>query len=318
MASKARRKLMSGTAVFPIGYVSITTGLSTHVLRAWERRYGVVHPKRTASGRRLYSQEDIDRLSLLKQAVSVGHSISRIAGLDELALAGLISSHIDYSSISPPDNKFLASDASSIPQIIAACLLATERFDDSGLNDILTRASLTQSRQTIIDSIIVPFMEQVGSRWLQGRMRIANEHLASTVVASYLNSQLYPHHGAALADRRILIATPAGQFCHLGAMATAVTVRAHGWQPVFLGSNLPSEEIAAACLSLSPKLIALSITCCVDERLIESEIIRLVTLLDDRYPLFVGGRGSATLREMIEQAGGAVCHSARQLAERLQ
>jgi DNA-binding transcriptional MerR regulator len=307
---------MSGTAVFPIGYVSITTGLSTHLIRAWERRYGAVNPNRTASGRRLYSQEDIDRLSLLKRAVGLGNSISHIADLDDVALAGLIPSHLANASTSLPESRSLASDTKAIPQIIESCLLATANFDDSGLYDTLERASLTQSRHTIIDSIIVPFMEQVGSRWTQGRMRIAHEHLASTVVASYLDSQLFTHRVASAADRRILIATPAGQFCHLGAMATAVTVRAHGWQPVFLGANLPSEEIAAACLSLSPKGIALSITCCINERFIENEIIRLTTLLDDRYPLFVGGRCSDPLREMIEQTGAAVCQSANQLAER--
>ena len=308
---------MSETVFFPIGYVSITTGLSTHVLRAWERRYGAVRPKRTASGRRLYSQEDIDRLSLLKRAVGMKHSISQIAGLDDSALAGLIASPDPFGQVSAPKDKFVATATEALPRDVDACLLATERLDDLGLRDILSQASLKQNRQTIIDAIIVPFMAEVGSRWSQGRMRIAHGHLASSVVATYLHGQLNHLRGASPAQPRLLIATPAGQFCHLGALAVAVTAQDHGWRPVFLGPNLPSEELAAACLSLRPQMIALSVTCHADERFIESELSRLAGLLDERYPLFVGGRASAFYRRSIEKAGGTVCRSTYELAQRL-
>ena len=100
-------------------------------------------------------------------------------------------------------------------------------------------------------------------------------------------------------------------------MAVAVTARDHGWHPVFLGPDLPSEEMAAACLRLSPQMIALSVTCRADERFLESELSRLAGLLDERYPLFVGGRASAIFRKSIEKAGGTVCRSASELAERL-
>ena len=308
---------MPETVVFPIGYVSITTGLSTHVLRAWERRYGAVKPKRTASGRRLYSQEDIDRLALLKRAVRMKHSISRIADLDDMALAGLISAPGHYVPVSSPEGKPLETATEAIPQLIDACLTATERLDDSGLHDILSQASLKQNRQTIIDAIIVPFLEQVGSRWSQGRMRIAHGHLASSVVATYLHGQLTRYRGASPGHPRLLIATPAGQFCHLGAMAVAVTAQDHGWHPVFLGPDLPCEELAAACLSLRPQMIALSVTCRTDEGFIEGELNRLTGLLDQRYPLFVGGRASAIFRKSIEKAGGTVCRSTNELAQRL-
>ena len=179
------------------------------------------------------------------------------------------------------------------------------------------RASLNQSRQTIIESIIVPFMREVGLRWSRGYWRIAHEHLASSVVGAYLNSLLSPLHSASPSYRRVLIATPAGQFCYLGALAVAVTAQEHGWHPVFLGPNLPSEEIAAGCLILSPKMIALSITSSADEDFIERELNHLAMLLDDRFPLLVGGNCCDALRETIEHNTGVVCRSLRQLAERL-
>ena len=208
----------------------------------------------------------------------MGHSISQLAGLDDTALAGLTASPFASQSGPPPDSEPFASQTKDILQLIDACLLATERFDDAGLHHILNQASLEHGRHTIVESIIVPFMEAVGSRWSQGRLRIAHEHLASAAVALYLNSLLYPYLGTSAAYRRILIATPTGQFCHLGALAVAVAAKEHGWHPVFLGANLPSEEIAAACQHLSPKMLALSITCCVDGE----------TIRDFTFPRFTG------------------------------
>ena len=65
----------------PVRLVASRTGLSPHVLRAWERRYGVVAPHRSAGGQRLYSDHDVERLRQLRQLTGRGHSISRIASL---------------------------------------------------------------------------------------------------------------------------------------------------------------------------------------------------------------------------------------------
>ena len=84
---------MLGPVGFPIGFVSLHTGLSTHVIRAWERRYHAVSPQRSANGRRLFSQSDIDRLVLLRRSTQNGHSISHIAGLDRAQLVELAKTH---------------------------------------------------------------------------------------------------------------------------------------------------------------------------------------------------------------------------------
>ena len=81
---------MEEPAGYPIGYVSLATGLSTHALRAWERRYSAITPVRTESGRRLYSRADIDRLLLLKEAIAAGFRISAVAGLDDAGLSRLV------------------------------------------------------------------------------------------------------------------------------------------------------------------------------------------------------------------------------------
>jgi DNA-binding transcriptional MerR regulator len=76
--------------VYPIRYVAQQTGLSTHLIRVWERRYQAVVPKRTDTNRRVFSDKDIERLKMLRTAVRVGHSISQIAGLSTDELTQLI------------------------------------------------------------------------------------------------------------------------------------------------------------------------------------------------------------------------------------
>ncbi len=303
---------MPEAAVFPIGYVSITTGLSAHVLRAWERRYTAVTPCRSASGRRLYSQEDIDRLVLLQRAVAKGHSISQIAGLDDTKLAGLTGSPVRPSPASKTVDGVV-----TIPQTIEDCLQATTRLDDVTLTALLQRAELHHNRKTIIDAIIVPFMADVGRLWRQGDLRIAHEHLASCAVEACLYRLLDRHHRRSPRAPRLMIAAPAGQHCRLGTLAVAVLAQDQGWHPVLIGADLPMEEIASARLTTDPQMIALSLTCRTDDRFIDDELLRLGELLDNQCPFIVGGLASAAYRDSIEKAGGVVCASSDELIDRL-
>ena len=308
---------MPKVAVFPIGYVSITTGLSAHVLRAWERRYKAVKPGRSASGRRLYSQEDIDRLALLKRAVAKGNSISQIAGLDDATLAGLTGlppgPHL---SETPYTASSGAAPVSGFEDIIDTCLQAMAALDDAGLHQTLQMATLNHSRQAIIDTVIVPFMAEIGRRWSKGELRIVHEHLASSVVNAFLGNMLTRQKKDSTRSPRMLIAAPAGQWCFLGALAVAVTAQDQGWEPVFLGPDLPSEEIAAARLALNPQLIALSITCRTNDAFVESEFQRLSHLLEGQCPFIVGGFASDMYRSSIEAAGGECCPTTDCLIER--
>jgi hypothetical protein len=115
----------------------------------------------------------------------------------------------------------------------------------------------------------------------------------------------------------MLIATPAGQRCFLGALAISVTARDHGWDPVFIGPDLPGEEIAAAGLTLKPRLIALSITCRADASFFDHQMSQLSDLLGDQCALIAGGIASTAHRRSIERIGGALCLSTDDLVARL-
>lgn len=307
---------MADSVQFPIGYVSMMTGVSAHSLRAWERRYRAVTPTRTPSGHRLYSQEDIDRIALLKLAIEAGHHISHVAGFDLAALKTL-STRVKESFTSPSTKKGGGAQPIVSREFIPSCLQAIEALDAASLHHILWQASLKMSRQALLDALIIPLMRQVGQRWSEGSLRIMHEHLASNVVHAHLCHMLDYSAPTSTELPRILIAAPAGQWCYLGALAVAVISQDHGWEPVFLGPNLPSEDIAAASATLNPQLIALSITCRVNDTFMQNELSHLSDLLENQCPPIFGGQASETYRRHIEAIGGQVCTTPEDLVKML-
>lgn len=307
---------MADSVQFPIGFVSMMTGVSTHSLRAWERRYRAVTPTRAASGHRLYSQKDIDRIALLKQALEAGHHISHVAGLDLVDLKTL-TAPVKESCTSSSAEEGIGAQPVPSRDFLPSCLRAIEALDTASLHRVLWQASLRLSRQSLLDALIIPLMRQVGQRWSEGSLRIMHEHLASSVVHAHLCHMLDYSATTSAELPRILIATPAGQWCYLGALAVAVISQDHGWEPVFLGPNLPSEDIAAASAILNPQLIALSITCRVKDIFIQKELSHLAELLENHCPLIFGGQASETYRRDIEAIGGQVCTTPKDLVQML-
>ena len=307
---------MPGPVGFSIGYISMQTGLSTHVIRAWERRYQAVAPQRSTNGRRLFTQSDIDRLVLLKRVIQRGHSISHIAGLDMAKLVELAEPTARPRKPTHADSEMPSGITPE--EIIGTSLKAVAILDGNALQRILRQAAATFSRQALLDTIFCPLMEQVGRQWSDGSLRIVHGHLASVVIHAQLISLLNQPAGDAAEKPCVLIAAPAGQSCYLGALTVAVTAQDHGWDPVFIGYNLPAEEIAAARSILGPRIIALSITCRVNDAFMHAELIRLSDLLNGGCPLVIGGRASHNYRGSIEAAGGENCSTAAKLVTRLE
>lgn len=304
---------------FPIGYVSSYTGLSTHVLRAWERRYHAVKPDRSVGGRRLYTQKDIDRLSLLKRVVDNGHAISNVARLSATKLNELADRCKQTETSGQGIANLPFTQAASTPnELVSVCLRAVIRLDASLLHQKLQEGALAFGRQRLLDLVIKPLMEQVGKKWSEGSLRIVHGQFAAAVVHAQIGNMLFEYHDNASNKPCVLIATPVGQFCYLGAMAVAVTAQDQGWDPIFLGANLPAREVAAASADLSPQMLALSITCRVNDLFIESEIEKVSKLIHGRFPLVVGGRSSSAYRQRVETLGGAVCGTTEDLIRLLQ
>ena len=286
---------------YPIRYVAQFTGLPAHVIRAWERRYGAVNPHRTSTNRRLYSEEDIQRLQLLRKAIALGHSISQAAALDSDELSRLI-----HQSGAQTDNGMGAIQTEPghvrVNIHFTACLTAVLNLDRAGLEKALNRANIDLTRPQLISDVIVPLFVTIGKRWSEGSLKIINEHMASAVVRSFLDDLLRSTHTDVTAPK-IIIATPIGHWHEIGAMVTALYAAETGWRPLYFGPNLPAEEIAAAAEQVDANAVALSITHSVGDDVMIREVKKLRRLLERRTRLYVGGAAADYYSEELRKMG---------------
>jgi MerR family transcriptional regulator, light-induced transcriptional regulator len=276
----------------PIGVVSSRTGLTPDVLRVWERRYGVVDPERTASGQRLYSDADVERLRLLQQATAQGRSISHLAELTAAELKALVES--DAVATSPPAEPTGApADADAW---IALALERTVRLDAPGLEQLLRRLAALWGTAVFLESFAAPFFRRVGEEWHEGRLRPAHEHMATAVMRGILmslSSELAP----ASFSPRLVVATPVGERHEIGALLVAAAAAAAGWRLTYLGADLPAQEIADAAEQAGARAVAVSVVLPGEDSDVAGELLELRRLLPDHIDVLVGGGGSSMVRE---------------------
>ena len=287
----------------PIQVVARRTGLSPDVLRAWERRYGLVTPARSASGRRLYSDADIGRLELLREATQAGRSIGQLAGLPDDEIRQLVAD--DLSGVAPraegagrlarPEPKQLRRDA----------LEAVRCLDGIRLQQVLTGAGLALSPPELVEQVLVPLMRKIGMMWRGGELGIAHEHLASAVVRSTL-AELARAGGTTAGAPTLVAATPARQMHELGALVVAAMAAADRWRVVYLGANVPGRDIAAAASQTGAKAVALSITYPLDDPLLPAELAALRADLAPDVPILAGGLGAPGYVDSLSRAGAMI------------
>lgn len=286
--------------------VSMRTGLSAHAIRAWERRYSAVSPKRDDNNRRYYTEEDIDRLLLLKKATDAGFGISQIVSLSDEELQNTINSMnvIDLpirQSIKGSDPN-LKSKESTFENYIESFMNALEQMDSKSLENILVQAELNYGLNGLIENIMVPLMQEIGEGWRKGDLRISHEHLASHVIRTFLSGILANNKNIPGAPN-VLVTTPADQWHDIGALIIAVTAASEGWNVTYLGANLPSEEIAGAVKQNNCKALILSIVYPEDDPILVQEIRKLRRGLPDNITIIVGGRASISYKKVLDEIG---------------
>jgi MerR family transcriptional regulator, light-induced transcriptional regulator len=235
--------------VYRVGKVAELTGLSTHVLRVWERRYGAVVPRRTEKGGRLYSEADVSRLARLASLARAGYAIGTIATLSDEELVRMSSEAVEVRH---------ALDTGEIDALADRFLGAIERFDELEAERSLARVALALEPRDLVVGFFGRVLREVGDRWESGAMRIAHEHLVSALVRELLASvrRLY---GSATDAPRAVVSTVRGELHEFGALMAAVLAGMHGHRVLYLGADLPAAEIVHAARCVRADLLLLSI-----------------------------------------------------------
>lgn len=286
----------------PIGVVARRTGLKPDLIRAWERRYGAVAPGRTETRRRFYSDADIERLLLLRRVVHTGRGISQVAGLSNPELEALIEAEPAPAAYAPPSPAAPEEVDEVAEAFLNRCLAAAQRLDVLELELELDRGSVLFSRTHLLERVLVPLMRRIGELWHQGALRPLHEHMASSVVRSFLGGMSGAYHPE-LSAPHLVVTTPARQRHELGALLAAATAAGEGWQVTYLGPDLPPEEIAAAALQKGARAVGLSITYPPDDPMLVDDLRRLRRLLGPHTLLIVGGGASPAYSAVLQEIG---------------
>ncbi len=182
------------------------------------------------------------------------------------------------------------------------CMAAAQRLDVTEMERELERASVLFSRTHLIERVLSPLMTRIGQLWHQGTLRPIHEHMASTVVRSFLGGMKGAYHPEISAPH-LVVTTPARQRHELGALLAAATAAGEGWQVTYLGPDLPPEEIAAAARQTKARAVALSITYPPDDPLLSDDLRRLRRLLGPGTALVVGGRACPAYSPVLQEVG---------------
>ena len=285
---------------YPIKVVVNRTGLTPHAIRVWERRYKAVNPLRTPTNRRLYSEADVERLSLLHSLTRIGHGISLIARLPTDELRALTTSAV----LSPPVASLLPISAVShhpVAEHIEACLSAIQELEAERLESAFMQAAVELGMPGLLEQIIVPLMQHIGELWHAGVLRMTHEHLATAVVRHFLWNMQGSFTRLPVGPQ-VIVTTPVGQLHDIGALLVMVTARMEGWRVMYLGASLPAEEIASA-VQPETKAVALSLAYPPDDANVPRELVRLRQCLQDDIALLIGGRVARAYRDVLEIIG---------------
>lgn len=286
----------------PIAVVAERTGLSRHVLRAWERRYAAVEPLRTPGGQRVYSNEHIDRFRLLAAATKRGRTISLIARLSDDALARLVAE--DAAEIPAPPE----SDGRSHAERAEAALEHTRALDGSALDRELRRTIARYGIPVFLDDIVPTFMHRVGEEWQAGRLTVAQEHLASAAVLAII-LEAWRSVPEAPGAPRLLVTTPSGERHAVGAALAAAAAALDGWTIIYLGVDVPAADIIAAASASRADAVALSIVHTENPAAVVRELRAVRAAMPATIPVLAGGAAAVRMAETLVQLGLVVCES---------
>ncbi|HEX7556249.1 MAG TPA: MerR family transcriptional regulator [Leptolinea sp.] len=238
--------------VYNIKAISHMVGLLPVTLRAWERRYGLLHPIRGDQGYRMYSDNDLRTLRWIKTQIESGMSISRaVDHLNDLRINGMDPAE---------EEKIDVADNSVAIQTMSSQLFNNiTTFNDSAASETLRRAFAIYPVDQVLTLVIKPTLIEIGEAWHRGELHIAIEHYATQFFMQHLmamlSSTMPPTHSQA-----IIAGCAPGEEHQIGLLMLVVMMRWRGWDIKYLGPNLTIPGLPEALASLNPRMLLFTAT----------------------------------------------------------
>lgn len=264
---------MAEQAHLRIGEISRRSGVSAELLRAWERRYGLLRPQRSTGGLRLYSSGDLDRVRAMQRHMSQGLAAREAAALVGQATAEAARPRIEAPLFAPERARANLGDA-------------LEAFDEPRAQAVFDALLSVATLDTLLSHVVLPYLHDIGDRWERGELSVAQEHFASNVLRGRL---LGLARGWGRNDGpRALLACPEGERHDLGLIAFGLALRERGWRIDYLGPDTPVESLEEAARRTDPSVVVLSA--------VRAEPLEPLAGLATRHRVAIAGAGAASAR----------------------
>jgi DNA-binding transcriptional MerR regulator/methylmalonyl-CoA mutase cobalamin-binding subunit len=268
--------------VHSIKTVSQVTGLTPDTLRAWERRYKAVQPRRDDGGRRLYDAADLTKLRLLRQAVTLGHPIHRAARLSLEELEDLV-------------REARAQDpAQSFSDLVTRLLAAVASYRSDLCDEILGLAIAGLSPRDAVRSVLAPALVEAGVRWHAGQFSAAQEHLLTASVERLVMTTMHTFQKVARGPGMVF-GTLTGERHAIGSLLAAFLAASQGLRCIYLGAELPPAELAQAAVRSRAAVVALSLVTAIPH--LERQLAQLCRQLPPEIDVWLGGSAAQDLDE---------------------
>ncbi len=284
------------------------SGLSTHVIRIWERRYGAMNPTRTDTNRRMFCEEAIRRLKLLRELTENGHRIGNVAQRPTDELQKLVDQQLQQTVSASACASTDTTPLESPHQFVDLCIEASKAYDGDKVRRVLLRARQHLGQRGMLHHVICPLIHNIGDAWQAGNLRPSHEHVATSVIREMLMTPV-PGSQTAVNAPELIITTPSGETHELGAMLVAASARDLGWKVIYLGPNLPIEEIAACAATRRARAVALSVVYPERCAITEDKLRRMRQLLPEPMALIIGGRAAKGYQEQMPELNIHWAHS---------
>jgi MerR family transcriptional regulator, light-induced transcriptional regulator len=260
---------MAEDAHLRIGELSRRSGVSPELLRAWERRYGLLRPQRSAGGLRLYSSGDLERVRAMQRHMTQGFAAREAAALAGQATAEAAPRRAGLAVFDPD-------------QARAELGEALEAFDEPRAQGVFDGLLSMATVDGLLSDVVMPYLHDLGDRWERGELSVAQEHFASNVLRGRLLG-LARGWGRG-AGPLALLACPEGERHDLGLIAFGLALRERGWRIAYLGPDTPVESIEEAARRTDPSVVVLSS--------VRPEPLEQIAALAARYRLAIAGAGA--------------------------
>ena len=289
---RAKTKSPAGPGLLSIGALSRATGIPADTLRTWERRYGMPSPERKPSGHRLYPASLVAHLRRVAVLLSQGHRPGDILTLSPRQIASMLS--LDHRAA--PQTIEAAQPTSSVDDPHASIELMLDAASHLEREPLIRelRANWTR-RQPLefLEQIVGPFLTEVGRAWRAKRIEIRHEHFASACVSDFLREVREPFDRVARGPR-VAVALLPGDLHEGGLLMVSVLLASRGYRVVYLGANVPVDQIAAAATGGAVVAVAISVPAGPSRIRAAGEISELRRRLPSRVGLWIGGAGAPT------------------------